>query len=66
MAQFRVQDGRYHRWAQDSKRIHFGLASATTVSLTIDWPSGLIQTFQNVAANKVYILTEGATAPVPR
>ena len=24
VTQFRVQDGRYHRWSQDSKRIHFG------------------------------------------
>ena len=59
VTQFRVQDGRYHRWSQDSKRIHFGLASATSVSLTVKWPSGLEQTFPNVAADKVYTLTEG-------
>ena len=39
------QDRRYHRWSQDSKRIHFGLASATSVSLVVKWPSGLVQTF---------------------
>jgi len=59
VTQFRVQDGRYHRWSQDSKRIHFGLAGASSVSLTIKWPSGLVQTFPNVAANKVYTVTEG-------
>jgi hypothetical protein len=63
VTQFRVQDGRYHRWSQDSKRIHFGLASATSVSLTVKWPSGLVQTFPSVAANKLYTLTEGAAAP---
>jgi FG-GAP-like repeat/ASPIC and UnbV/Abnormal spindle-like microcephaly-assoc'd, ASPM-SPD-2-Hydin len=61
VTQFRVQDGRYHRWSQDSKRIHFGLASATSVSLVVKWPSGLVQTFPSVAANKVYKLTEGGS-----
>ena len=59
VTQFRAQDGRYHRWSQDSKRIHFGLAGAATVSLTVKWPSGLVQTFPGVAANKVYKVTEG-------
>ena len=59
VTQFRVQDGRYHRWSQDSKRVHFGLAGATTVSLTIKWPSGLVQTIPGVAANKIYTVTEG-------
>ena len=61
VTQFRVQDGRYHRWSQDSKRLHFGLAGATSVSLTVKWPSGLVQTFQSVAANKLYTLTDGAS-----
>jgi hypothetical protein len=60
VTQFRVQDGRYHRWSQDSKRIHFGLAGATSVSLTVKWPSGLVQTFADLPANKLYTLTEGA------
>ena len=59
VTQFRVQDGRYHRWSQDSKRIHFGLAGATSVSLEIKWPGGLDQKIQNVAANKIYTITEG-------
>jgi ASPIC and UnbV/FG-GAP-like repeat len=61
VTQFRVQDGRYHRWSQDSKRIHFGLASATSVALTVKWPSGQEQTFPSVAANKLYKLTEGGS-----
>jgi hypothetical protein len=61
VTQFRVQDGRYHRWSQDSKRIHFGLASATSVSLTIKWPSGAVQSFPSVAANRLYTITEGMT-----
>jgi hypothetical protein len=63
VTQFRVQDGRYHRWSQDSKRIHFGLAGANSVSLQVKWPSGLVQNFPNVAANKLYTITEGAASP---
>ena len=59
VTQFRVQDGRYHRWSQDSRRIHFGLASATSVSLTVKWPGGLVQTFPSVAADKLYTIAEG-------
>ena len=61
VTQFRVQDGRYHRWSQDSKRIHFGLASASTVNLTVKWPGGAVQTFQNVKANHIYKITEGGS-----
>ncbi len=61
VTQFRVQDGRYHRWAQDSKRIHFGLASANAVTLTVKWPSGAVQTFPGVQSNRLYQLTEGGS-----
>ncbi len=63
--QMRVQDGRYHRWSQDAKRIHFGLAGATTVSFTVRWPSGTEQSFNNVPANRLYRVTENVAAPVP-
>jgi hypothetical protein len=46
--------------SQNSLTIHFGLADASSLdSLTIRWPSGLVQTFQAVAANKYYGLKEG-------
>ena len=61
VTQLRVQNGGYHRWAQDSRRVHFGLAGATAVTtLKVEWPSGGVQTFSNVAANKLYRITEGA------
>ena len=60
VTQLRVQDGRYHRWSQDAKRLHFGLAGATSVSLSVKWPSGATQTFADVPANRLYQLTEGA------
>jgi hypothetical protein len=58
--QLRVQNGGYHRWSQDSKRAHFGLAGYTSVDLRVEWPSGNVQTFNNVAANKLYRITENA------
>ena len=57
--QMRIQNGGYHRWAQDLTRTHFGLGGATQVSLRIEWPSGATQTFANVATNKLYKVTEG-------
>ena len=64
ITQLRVQDGRYHRWSQDDKRIHFGLAGAQSVNLTVNWPSGATQSFANVAANQPYEITEGSPDPV--
>lgn len=57
--QLRVQNGAYHRWSQDFKRLHFGLGGAATVNLRVEWPSGNVQTFNSVASNKVYRITEG-------
>jgi hypothetical protein len=57
--QLRVQNGGYHRWSQDFKRAHFGLAGASTVTLRVEWPSGNVQTFNSVPTNKVYQVTEG-------
>jgi hypothetical protein len=58
--QLRVQNGAYHRWSQDFKRLHFGLGGAATVDLRVEWPSGNVQTFNGVATNKVYRVTEGS------
>ncbi len=65
VTQYRVQDGRYHRWSQDAKRMHFGLAGAAAANITITWPSGAVQTFPNVAADKLYTITEGVPIPAP-
>ena len=65
VTQLRVQDGRYHRWSQDAKRTHFGLAGAAAVDLKVMWPSGAVQTFPTVAADQLYKITEGSgMAPV--
>lgn len=47
---------------QSSSRVHFGLASAGSIeNVEVRWPSGAKQTFQNVAADRLYRLTEGKT-----
>jgi hypothetical protein len=58
--QLRVQDGGYHRWSQEPRRLHFGLGGAATVDLRVEWPSGTVQTFNDVAADRIYRITEGA------
>jgi hypothetical protein len=60
VTQVRVQNGAYHRWAQDFKRSHFGLGTATAVDLRVEWPSGTVETFAGVAVDQLYRLTEGA------
>jgi hypothetical protein len=49
--------------SQNSRWEHFGLGSATEVdSVTIHWPNGLVETWQETEANQNLLLTEG-TAP---
>ncbi|MEN1727170.1 MAG: FG-GAP-like repeat-containing protein [Pseudomonadota bacterium] len=58
VTQYREQNGGYHRWSQNHKRIHFGLAQNATVNLTITWPSGAVDQYFNVSANALYRATE--------
>ena len=49
--------------SQNSRWEHFGLGSATEVdSVTIHWPNGLVETWQETEANQNLLLIEG-TAP---
>ncbi len=46
--------------SQSDQRLHFGLGNATRIdSLEIRWPSGKIETLQNLDANKFYSILEG-------
>ena len=60
VTQLRVQDGAYHRWSQDARRAHFGLAGAAAVDLQVTWPSGAVENYPNVGANQLYRITEGS------
>ncbi len=54
VSQLREQDGRYHRWVHDHRRLHFGLKNNSTANVRIEWPDGTVDTYNNVAANKLY------------
>jgi len=47
--------------SQNTLRQYFGLSQATSVDeMTVRWPrSGIVQTFRNVAANRIVQVTEG-------
>ncbi len=61
--QTRVVDGGYHRWSQETSRLHFGLANNTTVDLEVHWPNGGVEQFAGVAADALYRIVEGAGTP---
>lgn len=64
--QYRESNGGYHRWAQNFKRIHVGLAENTQADIKVVWPNGSIDNLTNVAANALYKVTQGGNiAPVP-
>lgn len=43
----------------DEAHVHFGLGSASRIqSLKVEWPSGRVQKFENLAANRHYVITE--------
>jgi len=64
--QLREQNGGYHRTAQNYDRIHFGLAHNTVVDLKVQWPSGGVDTYSNVAVNRNYRVVEGTGLTVLR
>jgi hypothetical protein len=46
--------------SQSDLRIHFGLGQESTAhKVTIRWPSGLVETLQNLPANQYYTVIEG-------
>ncbi|MCF7989746.1 MAG: CRTAC1 family protein [Thiohalocapsa sp.] len=56
--QYLEQAGGYHRFVQNDRRLHFGLAGNQTARVEIYWPSGQVDTFDNVAADRIYIANE--------
>lgn len=48
------------RFTQSCKPLHIGLGSAETVDLRITWPSGQVQTMNNVSADQYITFTEPA------
>lgn len=51
-------DGSY--LSASDKRVHFGLGSAATVqTLTIRWPGGHVDTYKNIAGDRILTVREG-------
>ena len=49
--------------SQNDLRLHFGLDSAETIDqLEVRWPSGMVESFQDLPADRVYYVEEGAGA----
>jgi hypothetical protein len=45
--------------SQDDGRVHFGLGKVSTIGkLTVTWPSGVVQTLDNVPADRVVTVEE--------
>jgi len=59
VTQYREQNGQYHRWSQDSKRLHFGLGTNTSANVTIEWPDGTSDDFTGVASDQLYLAVQG-------
>ena len=46
-------------YSQNDFRLHFGLGNATKVdSVELTWPSGLKESYRNLAANSLFVLQE--------
>ena len=46
--------------SQSDLRLHFGLADASRIDkVEVIWPNGATQTFENVASDRFYHLTQG-------
>jgi len=60
MTQFDEVRGGGSYLSQNDLRLHFGLGSATKIDLVeVRWPTGKMESFKDVAADKIYAITEG-------
>jgi len=62
VSQVRFQDGGNHRSSHNLQRVHFGLASNQTASVTVQWPNGQTETFNNLASNRIYEVAQNGNA----
>jgi hypothetical protein len=52
-------------YSSHDKRPLFGLGAATSADVEIRWPSGKIEKFPALAADRTYVVTEGSGSAVP-
>ncbi|HNV28177.1 MAG TPA: FG-GAP-like repeat-containing protein, partial [Cyclobacteriaceae bacterium] len=64
-SQIREVSSRTGYGSQNSLIQHFGLGSATSItSITVSWPSGIVQTISNPGINQILNIVEDNTGPV--
>jgi hypothetical protein len=50
--------------SNSDRRVHFGLGSSAKVEwIEIRWPSGLVETFENPATDRIVLLKDGTGKP---
>jgi hypothetical protein len=60
LVQFNEVRGGASYLSQNDLRVHFGLGKAASLdSVEVLWPSGTVEKFSGVAADKIYVLVEG-------
>ena len=47
-------------YSVNDRRLHFGLGSERSANLTVRWTNGGVETIENVAANQLVVIREGA------
>jgi len=62
VTQVRLQDGGNHRSSHNLQRVHFGLGSNQSANVTVRWPNGQTETFNNLASNRIYNVTQNGNA----
>jgi len=66
VTQLREQNGGIHVFAQNDQRLHFGLGQDNRIDrIEIRWPSGEVQTLNNVGVNQILRVREDGTTPPP-
>lgn len=52
--------------SQNDLRVHFGLGAPSQIdSMTVRWPSGLVERFNGLSVDSIHTLTEGKGIAVP-
>jgi hypothetical protein len=62
VTQYREQNGGYHRWSQNFRRLHLGLGDNSRADVTVLWPNGQSVQYTNLAANRFYRLRQDGAA----
>jgi len=58
-----LADGGGQYASQSSEPLHFGIGSAATATIQVNWPSGMIDLKRDVAADSTLTLVEGENPP---